>query len=114
MEAGGRKQKQWRNRHGSGTKYQRIAQENNIANPNLIYLGQVFKITTGGRPQQQKQWKRHRKGLNRSWLQPFWYRRTGMTLEKMYSWIAIHEEDLNANWQLLLEGQQFFKIPPLQ
>jgi phage protein D len=33
---------------GSGTKYPQIAQENNIANPNLIYPGQVFKITTGG------------------------------------------------------------------
>lgn len=30
------------------------------------------------------------------------------------AWIAIHEDDLTANWQLLLEGQQFFKIPPLQ
>lgn len=30
------------------------------------------------------------------------------------AWIEIHEEDLKANWQLLLEGQQFFKIPPLQ
>lgn len=33
---------------GSGTKYPQIAQENNIRNPNLIYPGQVFKITTGG------------------------------------------------------------------
>lgn len=33
---------------GSGTKYPQIAQENNIPNPNLIYPGQVFKITTGG------------------------------------------------------------------
>lgn len=33
---------------GSGTKYQQIVQENNIKNPNLIYPGQVFKITTGG------------------------------------------------------------------
>lgn len=32
----------------SGTKYPQIAQENNIPNPNLIYPGQVFKITTGG------------------------------------------------------------------
>lgn len=32
---------------GSGTKYPQIAQENNIKNPNLIYPGQVFKITTG-------------------------------------------------------------------
>lgn len=34
---------------GSGTKYPQIAQENNIPNPNLIYPGQVFKITTGGK-----------------------------------------------------------------
>lgn len=33
---------------GSGTKYTQIAQENNVKNPNLIYPGQVFKITTGG------------------------------------------------------------------
>ena len=33
---------------GSGTKYPQIAQENNIPNPNLIYPGQVFRITTGG------------------------------------------------------------------
>lgn len=33
---------------GSGTKYPQIAQENNIKNPNLIYPGQVFKITVGG------------------------------------------------------------------
>lgn len=34
---------------GSGTKYPQIAQENNIPNPDLIYPGQVFKITTGGK-----------------------------------------------------------------
>lgn len=33
---------------GDSTKYPQIAQENNIMNPNLIYPGQVFKITTGG------------------------------------------------------------------
>lgn len=33
---------------GSGTKYTQIAQENNIKNPNLIYPGQVFRITSGG------------------------------------------------------------------
>lgn len=33
---------------GSGKKYTQIAQENNIKNPNLIYPGQVFKITKGG------------------------------------------------------------------
>ncbi len=31
-----------------GEKYSQIAQENNISNPNLIYPGQVFRITTGG------------------------------------------------------------------
>lgn len=34
---------------GSGSKYPQIAQENNIKNPNLIYPGHVFKITTGGK-----------------------------------------------------------------
>lgn len=33
---------------GSGTKYTQIASENNIKNPNLIYPGQVFRITVGG------------------------------------------------------------------
>ena len=33
---------------GDGKKYTQIAQENNIKNPNLIYPGQVFKITVGG------------------------------------------------------------------
>ena len=33
---------------GSGKKYTQIASENNIKNPNLIYPGQVLKITTGG------------------------------------------------------------------
>lgn len=33
---------------GGGENYQQIAQENNIQNPDLIFPGQVFKITTGG------------------------------------------------------------------
>lgn len=33
---------------GSSTKYPQIASENNIKNPNLIYPGQVLKITVGG------------------------------------------------------------------
>ena len=30
------------------------------------------------------------------------------------AWIEIHQEDLRANWQLLLEGQQSFRIQPLR
>ena len=30
------------------------------------------------------------------------------------AWIAIHEDDLRANWELLQDGQQHFKIQPLQ
>lgn len=30
------------------------------------------------------------------------------------AWIEIHREDLLANWQLLSEGQQFFRIEPLK
>ncbi|MCD7863217.1 MAG: DUF4160 domain-containing protein [Lachnospiraceae bacterium] len=32
----------------------------------------------------------------------------------MAAWIAIHEDDLKANWELLQNGQEFFRIPPLQ
>ncbi len=30
------------------------------------------------------------------------------------TWIDIHKEDLQANWKLLQNGEQHFKIPPLQ
>lgn len=30
------------------------------------------------------------------------------------AWIEIHKEDLQANWKLLDEGEQFFKIDPLR
>ena len=30
------------------------------------------------------------------------------------TWIDIHHEDLMANWKLLSNGEQYFKIPPLQ
>ena len=30
------------------------------------------------------------------------------------TWIDIHYDDLQANWKLLSDGEQFFKIPPLQ
>ncbi len=29
-------------------------------------------------------------------------------------WIDIHKEDLAANWKLITNGQQVFRIPPLQ
>ena len=30
------------------------------------------------------------------------------------AWIEIHREDLIADWQLAIEGQQIFKIEPLK
>jgi hypothetical protein len=30
------------------------------------------------------------------------------------AWIEIHKEELMADWQLALEGQQIFKIDPLK
>lgn len=30
------------------------------------------------------------------------------------AWIEIHKEDLFANWKLLDEGEQYFKIDPLK
>ena len=30
------------------------------------------------------------------------------------AWIELHREELEANWQLLSQGQQHFKIAPLQ
>lgn len=30
------------------------------------------------------------------------------------AWIEIHKEELQANWKLLDEGEQFFKIEPLR
>lgn len=30
------------------------------------------------------------------------------------TWIDIHHEDLAANWKLLSNGEQYFKISPLQ
>jgi hypothetical protein len=35
-------------------------------------------------------------------------------LKLVQAWIAIHEDELKANWQLLLEGQKFFRIEPLR
>ena len=30
------------------------------------------------------------------------------------AWIEIHREDLEANWKLLSQGEQFFRIDPLK
>ena len=30
------------------------------------------------------------------------------------AWIEIHKEDLNANWELLVQGQPAFRIDPLR
>ncbi len=30
------------------------------------------------------------------------------------AWMAIHEAELKANWQMLSEGEGFFKIDPLK
>lgn len=35
-------------------------------------------------------------------------------LKLVLAWIEIHEEDLEANWRLLSNGQEFFKIDPLR
>ena len=38
----------------------------------------------------------------------------GKQKKMVIAWVAIHEDDLRANWKLLSEGQQFFKIEPLK
>jgi hypothetical protein len=35
-------------------------------------------------------------------------------LKLFQAWIEIHNEDLIANWKLLSEGKEFFKIDPLR
>ena len=35
-------------------------------------------------------------------------------LKLVQAWIEIHQEDLMANWQLAVNGQQVFKIDPLK
>jgi hypothetical protein len=35
-------------------------------------------------------------------------------MKLVQAWIEIHEEDLEANWKLLSEGKEFFKIDPLR
>ncbi|MCM1382743.1 MAG: DUF4160 domain-containing protein [Muribaculaceae bacterium] len=35
-------------------------------------------------------------------------------IRMVQTWIDIHQEDLMANWKLIANGQQVFRIPPLQ
>lgn len=35
-------------------------------------------------------------------------------MKLLLAWMAIHEEELNANWQLLSHGDSYFKIEPLR
>lgn len=35
-------------------------------------------------------------------------------MKLLLAWMAIHEEELNANWQLLSHGDDCFKIEPLR
>ena len=32
----------------------------------------------------------------------------------LVAWIALHEDELEANWKLLSEGEGYFKIDPLR
>lgn len=32
----------------------------------------------------------------------------------LVAWMAIHEDELNANWKMLSDGEGYFKIAPLQ
>ena len=35
-------------------------------------------------------------------------------LKLLLAWIAIHEDELNANWKMLSNGEGYFKIEPLK
>ncbi|MBE5846772.1 MAG: DUF4160 domain-containing protein [Lachnospiraceae bacterium] len=35
-------------------------------------------------------------------------------LKMLEGWMAIHEDELKANWKMLSEGEGFFKIDPLK
>ena len=35
-------------------------------------------------------------------------------MKLLLAWMAIHEEELNANWKLLSHGDGYFKIDPLR
>jgi Domain of unknown function (DUF4160) len=35
-------------------------------------------------------------------------------LKLVQAWIEIHQDELMANWELAIEGQQVFKVEPLR
>jgi hypothetical protein len=35
-------------------------------------------------------------------------------MKLLLAWIAIHEDELRANWELLSKGEGYFKIEPLR
>ncbi len=35
-------------------------------------------------------------------------------LKMIQAWIAIHEDELMANWKLAIEGKELFRIDPLR
>lgn len=35
-------------------------------------------------------------------------------MKLLVAWVEIHREDLEANWKLLSNGEQFFRIDPLK
>jgi hypothetical protein len=35
-------------------------------------------------------------------------------MKLLLAWIAIHEDELKANWELLSKGEGYFKIEPLR
>ncbi|WP_347474449.1 hypothetical protein [Faecalibacterium prausnitzii] len=35
-------------------------------------------------------------------------------LKLLEAWVVIHHDDLEANWKLLSNGEQFFRIDPLK
>jgi hypothetical protein len=35
-------------------------------------------------------------------------------LKMLQAWIAIHEDELRADWKLAIEGKEIFKIDPLK
>jgi hypothetical protein len=39
---------------------------------------------------------------------------TNKQMKLLLAWIAIHKDELKANWELLSKGEGYFKIEPLR